>query len=65
MAVPFCPIDPVKVSVVSVAGTVGVVTVEAVEDEPHPVSQNIEMIENVRLQGRTKRAVNFMNLSSF
>jgi len=65
VAVPFWSIEPVNVSVVSVAVVVvvGVVTVEALEEDPQPASQNSDTIENARLQGRTTRAVNFMNLS--
>jgi hypothetical protein len=65
VAVPFWSIEPVNVSVVRVAVVVvvGVVTVEALEEDPHPASQNSNTIENARLQGRTTRAVNFMNRS--
>jgi len=64
-AVPFWSIEPVNVSVVSVAVVVGVVTVEALEDDPHPVRQKMDTIENARPHGRMKPAVNFMNLSSY
>jgi hypothetical protein len=50
--VPFCSIEPVKVSVASVTGGVGVVNVEPLELDPHPVSQNIETIDSARQKER-------------
>ena len=55
-AVPFCSIEPVKVSVASVGVGSWSGQRRVLELDPHPTSHNTETIENAAQEGRTTEA---------